>query len=166
MQKGESEEEKNNNIYIISPGSYHRGPGRLLRFPSQLTRRLCIKKQLFNFNGHYFDIHLAIKPKIFSVLQDWYIILLMHKKRRGAHFLKIFFLNNNTCIYFHSVRCRECQKFALDRKFRRKHFYPPAEQKNYIPACLRPMGNISAHLEPIHRWWRRAAFVSVFFPVI
>lgn len=64
---------------------------------------------------------------------------------------------------FHSVRCRECQKFALDGKFRRKHFYPPAEQKNYIPACLRPMGNISAHLEPIHRWRRRTASARVFF---
>lgn len=90
-KKEKARKKKNNNIYIISPGSYHRWPGRLLRFPSQLTRRRCIKKQLFNFNGHYFDIHLAIKPKIFSVSQDGYIILLLRKKRRGAHFLRFFF---------------------------------------------------------------------------
>lgn len=67
-------------FYFISSGSYYRRWGRLLRFPSQLTRRRCIKKQLFNFNGHYFDIHLAIKPKIF-LAQDGYIILLLRKKK-------------------------------------------------------------------------------------
>lgn len=75
-------------FFFLPPAFLHRRRGRILRFPSQLTQRRYIKKQLFNFNGHYFDIHLAIKPKIYFQIKTDIILLL--RIRTEPLFLRFF----------------------------------------------------------------------------
>lgn len=142
--------EEKKKVFFSYPAFLHRRRGRLLRFPSQLTQRRYIKKQLFNFNGHYFDIHLAIKPKIyFQPKMDIILLLRVYTYRTEPLFLRyfpflIFLFFFNTCVYnniFLLGLLPGMSKLCTRLEIQAKTFLPSGG-KNYTPACLWPMGNI------------------------